>query len=343
MAIKQKSLFIMVVLACVISAAWFGLTILILPPNQYPLAGILSLLFLAGFVAFSGVYISRALYRPMRRTRELVQALSESGFRERLYIEDIESEPGRIQLELNSLMDRLEDNMARQRRFVGAVSHDIRTPLTIMKGDIEVAIQRRRSAPEYIEVLESNLEEIERIQRLVDDLVTLARADYGELGLNLKTVSLGSLLAEVREQFADASRKKGLLLDSYIEADVQIQGDPARLRQLMHNLMDNAIHYTPSGGRVELALLTDREREQVQIRVRDTGVGMSQQDIPHIFEPFYRGKTSRRARHDGYGLGLAICDHVIRAHQGRISVESRQGQGSGTTFTVHIPVRPRPA
>jgi signal transduction histidine kinase len=257
-------------------------------------------------------------------------------------VENVESEEGRLGLSLNALLDRLEDSLARQRQFVSAVSHDIRTPLTIIKGDIEVALMRERTPGEYAEVLSSNLEEVERIHRLVDDLVTLARADYGELGLNMRSVALGSLVAELRESFADAARRKGLILESYLEGEVHIEGDRARLRQLFYNLIDNAIHYTPNGGRIEVTLTSSHDRDEAQVRIRDTGIGIAPRDLPHIFEPFYRGTPSRRTQHNGYGLGLSICDHIVRAHNGRIAVESRQGPGSGTTFLVHLPRRNHP-
>jgi signal transduction histidine kinase len=123
-----------------------------------------------------------------------------------------------------------------------------------------------------------------------------------------------------------------------------LEGDQAKLRQLLHNLLGNAVSYTPEGGKIEFVLLTDVERDEVRIQVRDTGIGIAPQDLPHIFEPFYRGTPSRRiAGHEGYGLGLTICDHIARAHGGRITVESREGPGSGTAFTVTIPRRPRPA
>ncbi len=280
--------------------------------------------------------------RPLLQAREAVKSLASGGFGERLYVPSADDELGRLELELNALMDKQEEAMARQRHFISAISHDIRTPLTIIKGDIEVALMRERDKEEYAEILSSNLEEVERIHNLVDDLVTLARADYGDMGLDVHTVALGSLLTEVRESFSEAARRKGLVLESYIEGDVQIEGDEARLRQLFHNLIDNAIHYTLSGGRIECALLFSREREDVSLRVRDNGLGIAQKDLPHIFEPFYRGTPSRRTQHSGYGLGLAICDHIVRAHNGRISVESRQGKGSGTTFTVRLPLRSRP-
>jgi len=331
-----------VVAACTVSGLWFGASVFY--ADRLGLPGFLaSILLLAGFIMLSAWATLRAAASPFASLRELLHALAESGLRERLFVTDADRETGRIQLELNSLMDRMEDTMSRQRQFVGAVSHDIRTPLTIMRGDIEVALARERSAEEYREILMSNLEEVERIRKMVEDLVTLARADYGEMGLNIRAVPMGSLVAEVREAFSEPARRKNLALDSYIEGDVRIEGDAARLRQLLHNLLDNAVNYTPEGGRVEVSLVTDRERDEVQMRVRDTGMGISSADLPHVFEPFYRGQPTRRTRHHGYGLGLSICEHVARAHGGRIAVESRQGPGSGTTFTVHLPVRPRRA
>lgn len=295
---------------------------------------------LAAFIFFASFLVSRLAGAPLRQTRALVQGLTKSGLRERLYVEETADEAGQIQLDLNSLLDQMEETMSRQRGFVSAISHDIRTPLTIIKGDIEVALMRKRTGGEYEEILRSNLEEVERIHRLVEDLVTLARADYGELGLNMRAVALGSLVAEARESFLEAARRKDIALESYLEGDVQIEGDQGRLRQLLHNLIDNAIHYTMPGGKIEVSLLADRERDQVQVRVKDTGIGISAKDLPHVFEPFYRGTPSRRTRHDGYGLGLAICDHIVRAHHGRIAVESQEGPGGGTAFTVHLPKRP---
>lgn len=341
-SLSKKGLAIAVGGTSLVSAAGFGL-FLLSSFFQWPAGQAASLVGMAGLVVICSVLISRLAYAPLRRTREQIQALSLGSFRDRLYIENVEEETGRIKVELNALMDRMEETLAKQRQFVGAVSHDIRTPLTIIKGDIEVALMRSREREEYEDILSSNLEEVDRIHRMVDDLVTLSRADYGSMGLNIRMVALGSLAAEVRTSFEEAAKRKGIFIETYLEGDIHIEGDSARLRQLLHNLLDNAVHYTPSGGRIELALVSDQERDQAQIRVKDTGVGISALDLPHIFEPFYRGNPSRRTRHDGYGLGLSICDHIITAHGGRISVESKEGQDSGTTFIVHFPKRSHPA
>ncbi|HUT54947.1 MAG TPA: ATP-binding protein [bacterium] len=322
-----------------IAAAWFGLTLMLSRPlGSWP--SLVSLAGLAAFIAVCSYLVGSAAFWPLRRTRELMQSVSGMGFRDRLYVEDTDDDAGMIQLELNGLLDRLEDALARQRQFVGAISHDIRTPLTIIKGDIEVALMRARTPAEYQEILRSNQEEVERIRRLVEDLLTLARAEHGELGLNVRAVSLSTMAVEARESMNDLFRRKGLTLDVYIEGEVRVEGDQAKLRQVLHNLLENAAHYTPAGGRVELTVFADVERDEAQMRVRDTGVGISPRDLPHIFEPFYRGTPSRRTRHDGYGLGLSICDHIVRAHGGSISVESRQGPGSGSTFSVRLPRRP---
>jgi len=337
---RKKTIFISVGIIIILAAALF--VVWPTATSSGPLFPLLLLLvvFLVTLPLFFVLIYGNT--RPLLQARESVKSLASGGFGERLYVPSADDELGRLQLELNALMDKQEEAMARQRHFISAISHDIRTPLTIIKGDIEVALMREREKAEYAEILSSNLEEVERIHQLVDNLVTLARADYGEMGLDVHTVALGSLLAEVRESFSEAARRKGLLLESYIEGDIQIEGDEARLRQLFHNLIDNAIHYTLSGGRIECALLYSRDREDVSIRFRDNGLGIAQKDLPHIFEPFYRGTPSRRTQHSGYGLGLAICDHIVRAHNGRISVESRQGKGSGTTFTVRLPLRSRP-
>jgi signal transduction histidine kinase len=338
--IKNDSRTALLVFGSIIfSLAWLSATLLFSPSSVLT---IFSFSFLFVVVTLCSIFIARDSARPARKMVKILSELSESDLRDRRYVEDVSDIYGRLELELNTLLDRMEDSMARQRQFVGAVSHDIRTPLTIMKGDIEVALMRERPRQEYRDILLSNLEEVERIHRLVEDLVTLARADYGEIGLNLKAVALGALVAETREGFIEMSRRKDIIVESYIEGDIHMEGDEARLRQLIHNLLDNAVHYTATGGRVEITLVTDTEREEVQLRVKDTGIGISRQDLPHIFEPFYRGHPSKRTSHDGYGLGLAICDHIVKAHNGKISVESRVGPDSGTTFSVLIPLRSRP-
>ena len=274
--------------------------------------------------------------QPLHLAQAALQELSEDKLSERLFYPEADDEPGRVFASLNHLLDQVEEAMERQRRFVGSITHDIRTPLTIIRGDTEVALMQERTARSYREVLESNLEEVERIGKLVEDLLTLSRGHRGDLSLRVKAVHLDMLLREVRRQYQEAASAKGVTLSLYLEGEVEIEGDRDRLRQVLTNLVENALHYTPAGGKVDLSLFQDKN--VARIIVRDTGVGIEKKDLPHIFEPFYRG--AQPGDHQGYGLGLAICQHIVQAHGGKIWVESQVGPDSGATFFISLPLRP---
>jgi signal transduction histidine kinase len=292
------------------------------------------LILLAGIGSLA---LSRYAVRPFRLARAALLELSQDRLSERLFYPEADDEPGQIFAAINRLLDRVEEAMDRQRRFVGGITHDIRTPLTIIKGDIEVALMQERTARSYREVLESNLEEVERIGKLVEDLLTLSRGNRGDLNLRVRGVHLDMLLREIRRKYQEAAAAMDITLSLYLEEEVAMEGDADRLRQVLVNLVENALHYTPAGGKIELALF--KEENTARVLVRDTGVGIEPQDLPHVFEPFYRG--AQQSNHQGYGLGLAICQHIVSAHAGAIRVESQVGPEGGTTFFITLPLRPQ--
>jgi signal transduction histidine kinase len=305
-----------------------------------PWTGLASAAFLALLLLLAGIgslALSRYAVRPFLLARAALLELSQDRLSERLFYPEADDEQGQIFSAINRLLDRVEEAMERQRRFVGGITHDIRTPLTIIKGDIEVALMQERTARSYREVLESNLEEVERIGKLVEDLLTLSRGNRGDLNLRVRGVHLDMLLREIRRQYQEAAAAKDITLSLYLEEEVEMEGDTDRLRQVLVNLVENALHYTPAGGKIELSLF--QEENTARILVRDTGVGIETQDLPHIFEPFYRG--AQQSNYQGYGLGLAICQHIVSAHGGTIRVESQVGPEGGTTFFVTLPLRPQ--
>ena len=287
--------------------------------------------------AIAALLLSRYAVRPILLARTALKELSQDRFSERLFFPEADDEQGQIFAAINRLLDRVEDAMERQRRFVGSITHDIRTPLTIIKGDTEVALMQERTARAYREVLESNLEEVERIGKLVEDLLTLSRGNRGDLNLRVRGVHLDMLLREIRRQYQEAATAKGITLSIYLEEEVVMEGDADRLRQVLVNLVENALHYTPAGGKIEVSLF--KEENAARMLVRDTGMGIEPQDLPHIFEPFYRG--SQQSTYQGYGLGLAICREIVSAHGGTIRVESQIGPEGGTTFFVSLPLKPQ--
>jgi signal transduction histidine kinase len=235
------------------------------------------------------------------------------------------------------MINRLEQAFQRERRFAADASHELRTPLAVLRGDIEVALRRERSPEEYERVLKSSLEEIARLTKLTDDLLTLARSDADQSVLDVEEVRLDLLAGDARAYILPLADSAGITLRyDAPDSPVVVEGDQKRLKQLLVNLLDNAIKYTPAGGSARLALAKDDS--VAVIEVSDTGRGIPAGALPHVFERFYRQTDPRDTRVTGFGLGLAISKWIADAHGGSIDVESREGQGS--RFTVRLPMAP---
>lgn len=242
-------------------------------------------------------------------------------------------EIGELARSFNQTLERLERLFRSQQRFLADVSHELRTPLTSVRGNLDLMRRMEQYDPESMSVIQ---EEIERMTRLVGDLLLLARADSGGLPLQRQPVELDNLLFEVYRQVDRLEKPVTLELTAVDQAT--ILGDPDRLKQLMLNLVDNAIKYTPAGGKVSLSL--SQQNGWAHLSVSDTGVGIPAEDIPHIFDRFYRVDKARSRAQGGSGLGLAIAKWIVQAHGGGIQVRSQVGEG--TTFTVALPIYQRP-
>jgi two-component system, OmpR family, sensor kinase len=236
-------------------------------------------------------------------------------------------ELGELTETFNTTLERLERLFNAQKRFVADVSHELRTPLTTIQGNLEL-IQRFGNDPVLAEAAYS---ESKRMSRLVEDLLMLAQADSGRLPLRETVVDLGSLAVEVYNQAKVLAKEVEIRLG--VIEPVRVLGDVDRLKQLMLNLVTNAIKYTPSGGQVTISVMY--EEGYAFLRVSDTGMGIPHEDLPHIFDRFYRVDRARARKAGGAGLGLAICRWIAEAHHGRIWAESKIGEGS--TFNVQLP------
>lgn len=241
-------------------------------------------------------------------------------------------EVGQLIQAFNQTLERLEKLFTTQKRFLTDVSHELRTPLTVIKGNAGLMRQMNQVDDESLASIE---EEVDRLTRLVGDLLLLAQAESGKLPMIIGPVALDTVLLEVYEQMRLLAGEKLKL--RLVEIDqVPVSGDRDRLKQVLINLVGNAIHYTPPGGEVTLALR--KVNDQAQVLITDTGPGIAPEDMPHIFERFYRGdKTRKRSPGSGFGLGLSIAYWIVRSHNGSIEVNSVEG--SGTTFAVRLPLR----
>jgi len=298
--------------------------------NMAALAPILLIASIALAYAIAG----RA-FQPVDRLVNEVQAITDGRSLHRRLPVTAGEEIARLAVTLNEMLARLESSFAALRRFTADASHELKTPLAVMRADVERAMSERAPAPEKLIALEEALHETTRMAYLVDSLLTLARADEGRFDLHRERVSLAPLAYEVFETATILGEAAGLKVTMPEVADVVVLADRTRLRQLFLNIVTNALKYT-SAGSVELSLVAhDRT---VAFTVRDTGIGISAADLPHIFERFYRADRarSRSAERGGFGLGLAISQWIAEAHGGTISVRSRLSRG--TTFTVTLPV-----
>ena len=279
--------------------------------------------------------IAGRAFQPVDRLVNEVQAITDGRSLHRRLPVTAGEEIARLAVTLNEMLERLESSFAALRRFTADASHELKTPLAVMRADVERAMSDRAPGPEKLIALEEALHETTRMADLVDSLLTLARADEGRFDLHRERVPIAPLAHEVFETASILGEAAGLTVTMPEVADVEVLADRARLRQLFLNIVTNALKYTSSGS-VEMRIVAhDRT---VAFAVRDSGIGISAMDLPHIFERFYRADRarSRSAERGGFGLGLAISQWIAEAHGGTISVRSRLARGS--TFTVTLPV-----
>jgi two-component system OmpR family sensor kinase len=288
-------------------------------------------------------FMADGVFAPMHQLTEQLEAITDGRSLHRRLPPDLENdELARLTTTTNAMLSRLEVSFAALRRFTADASHELKTPLAVLRADVERAMHPRTSKDDRLVALEEALQEVTRMSDLVDSLLTLARADEGRFELVYEEIHVEPLLQDVYETATILGETAGLSISMPSVVDTVVLGERSRLRQLLLNLITNAIKYTPRGGKVEIAS-TLKSPSEVAITVRDTGIGISATDLPHIFDRFWRADRarSRAAERSGFGLGLAISQYIAQAHGGTLSAQSRLGRG--TLFTLLLPVATPPA
>jgi heavy metal sensor kinase len=285
-----------------------------------------------GVTIIGGYFLAKKALRPVDRLRKAALKITLSNLGEQIDIGGRRDELGRLAQTFNEMISRLRESFQRINQFSIDVSHELKTPLTILKGETEVALRKERDAGGYKKILESNLEEIDRMAAIIDDLLLLSKAEAKEVQLNMAEVSMRDLVADVCVNMKLFADNKGIDLMVKDLEDIKIKGDELKLRRMLLNIVENGIKYTPPGGKVEISSFANNG--YVQIDVKDNGVGIPDGDIKFIFDRFYRGDKSRK-RESGSGLGLSISKWIAEMHRGTIDVMSQPLEGS--RFSIKLP------
>lgn len=283
--------------------------------------------------AVGGFLLIKGPLRPVLVLTEQAERVGRKELGERLPVMRTGDELERLAIALNEMIDRLEDAVAHNRRFSADASHELRTPLTIVRGELEQIIDLYPNLPPgVVEGAGSALEEIERMSRIVNSLLTISRLDCGGEGIKRAPVNLSELTQTTVEQMQILAEEEKIALSAEESGPVVVTGDRTRLKQVLVNLLDNAMKYTPEGGKVT-ARVSEREGTAV-LEVEDTGIGIPADAIAFVFDRFYRADKARSRESGGVGLGLSIVKAICAAHEGTVTVSSAEGHGS--TFRVEL-------
>ncbi len=281
-----------------------------------------------------GWFLAGRALRPVDEITLAAQRIAAGDLSQRLRMPTAHDEIGRLAATFNNMIGRLDASFRQISQFTSDASHELRTPLTVMKGETDLILRRSRPLEDYKSVLESNLEEIDRMTRIVDELLFLSRADMGEVKMEALPVALEALVEDVHRQAKLLGHDRNIEVVLGTVMPVVVQGDDLRLRELLLNLVENAMKYSHPGGKVEVALL--RDGRDARLSITDHGIGIAPADQQKIFQRFFRTDVARTHTKKGTGLGLAICAWIADLHKGRVEVQSDLGQGS--IFTVVLPL-----
>jgi two-component system OmpR family sensor kinase len=288
------------------------------------------------FGALGSYWLAKRAFRPILHLTRTAREIKAGDLHRRVPVPRSRDEVYDLALTLNEMIGRLDQAFTQQRRFVADASHELRTPVTVIRSITDIALEEPLNTDDYSEVLHEINAEAERLGVLINDLLVLARADEEQMPLDREPVRLDLLAFDVAATMEPLAIERGIELQVLSLEPATVSGDTARLIQVFMGLVDNALTYTNAGGTVALGV--EARGAVACLTVRDTGIGIAEEDIPYIFERFYRTDPARSRAAGGSGLGLSIAHWVIEAHGGSITVESQVGQGS--TFTLTLPLAP---
>ena len=294
---------------------------------------LLLLLPLAIFLtSIAGVFLAEMTLKPLKKIIKTVHQITAENLKLRLDLPDTNDEIKRLADTFNEMLEKLDQSFSSQQQFIHDISHELRTPLTILKGELEVTLKKVRSQKEYESILFSSLEELNKINRIIENLLMLARFENKEVSLEIKPLDLSLLTQDILDDVKILSGHRGIQINFSPQESIILEADESQLRRVILNILDNAVKYTTGNGKIFVKL--EKDNNTAKIKISDTGIGIAKENLPFIFDRFYRVDKSRNT--NGFGLGLSIAKSIIETHRGKIAVESQPNQG--TTFTIFLPL-----
>jgi len=280
-----------------------------------------------------GFFFAQITLTPVNQMIDTIHHITAENLNLRINAPKTEDELKRLADTFNDMLDRLDKSFSSQRRLIEDLSHEIKTPLSIIKGEIEVTFKKERTHQEYVEILESNLEEINRIVTIAENLLLVSRFESKAVKLVAQQINLYEVLTNILDDIKILTEEKNIALDLDLSKSISINGDPNQIKSLFLNLLDNAIKYTNDAGTIKVSLL--KINNFAKIEIGDTGIGIPEDDLPYIFDRFYRVIRSS-SKQKGFGLGLSIAKSIVDMHHGKIEVTSKPNKG--TCIIIFLPV-----
>ena len=293
---------------------------------------LIALPFILVISIIAGLTLSKISLKTIEDITRRADVITASNLKDRLPEVKTNDEVGHLTRTLNQMFERLESSFSQIKKFTSDASHELRTPLTILRGELELALHKQKTPAEYEDILISALEEVARLTNVAETLLELSRAESGQIQMNLIMSNFSKLVADIAEDAEILAEMKNVRVYTNIESNIYLPFDGARLHQAILNIIDNAVKYTPSGGSVYIEL--SKNSRTAEVIVRDTGIGIPDDELPHIFDRLYRVDKARSSSVSGAGLGLSIVKWIIKGHNGTIDVSSINNKG--TTFKVTL-------
>jgi heavy metal sensor kinase len=283
---------------------------------------------------WGGFWVIKWALTPVKKITSTAEEITLHDLHKRLPIVDTGDEIASLSKTLNQMICRLDESFQSVNRFTSDASHELRTPLTIIRGELETLLLDHSLSKNVREAIYSLIEETENLSKIVECLLSLSRLDSGSAQMERVRLNLADLVAITKDQMAPLADEKQVTLTLQVQGSVEVEGDRIRLKQVVVNLLDNAIKYTPAGGRVTVGVnVSDR---RAQLEVSDTGPGIPDSDLPHVFDRFFRADGVRLGAIEGAGLGLSIVQSICTAHGGLVKAENRPN--GGCRVIVELPL-----